>query len=602
MKYIYIALLVGIVTSLSSCFDLNKMPEGELSSVSSFQSIAEINKYLNQFYESAPRGQSFLTGDPSGIAFGDLDSDNLIGNVINTRLAGELSQNNAEKLANYTKIRNLNFLISNLGNCKESGPAFDQCVGEAYFFRAFYYYKMFVDYGELTWVTDVLDPVQEQMERARDSRTMVVDNILKDLNTAVENLRSQNSSASMRIHKDIALAFISEVALFEATWEKYHKMKNTPFYDKNITDDKIKSYFTQAKNAAKKVMDRGVWSISMGDVKTSYRDLFITLDLSANSEVLWWKKYDATINIGHSVTRYLNKGGGIMGASKSLVDDYLTVDGQVLTIEERNTLELNYGEELVQEKRDPRLAQTICTPGQVLRPNNQYVFELPPLDGNSYDQNTTGYSILKYVEFNTTYEPTVDGEGKSQAPAIQVRYADVLLNYAEALAELGGAQYETEIIDAIQPLRDRVGMPSLDFDREYNTNTDYAFKTLDKYIQAVRRERRVEQAFEGKRLTDILRWAAADVLILDQTPKGALFTGSNLEESYGNRLVYDEEKGNNLYLTGKKGDEKRYIIPFNNKDYIKGWQFNVNRDYLLPIQSRMISLTNNKWSQNPGWN
>lgn len=595
-------LLIGLVVTLSSCFDLNKMPEGELSSAVAFQSTAEINKYLNQFYESAPRGQSFLVGDPSGIAFGDLDSDNLIGNVINTRLAGELSQNNAVKLTNYTKIRNLNFLINNLGNCKESGPNFDQCVGEAYFFRAFYYYKMFVDYGELTWVTDVLDPVQEQMERARDSRTVIADNILKDLNTAVENLRTQDNSASMRIHKDIALAFISEFALFEGTWEKYHKMKSTPFYDKNITDDKINSYFKQAKDAAKKVMDRGVWRISNGDVNTAYRDLFITLDLSSNPEVLWWKKYDATINIGHSVTRYLNKGGGIMGASKSMVDDYLTTDGKALTTDMKTKLEINYGDELAQDTRDPRLAQTICLPGQVLRPNNQYIFELPPLDGNSYDQNTTGYSILKYVEFNTTYEPTIDGEGKSQTPAIQVRYADVLLNYAEALAELGGAKYETEIKGAIQPLRDRVGMPGLDFDREYNTNEDYAFKSLDKYIQAVRRERRVEQAFEGKRLIDIFRWAAADVLIHNQTPKGALFTGSNLEGAYGNRLIYDQDKGNNLYLTGKKGDTKRYIIPFNNKDYAKGWQFNVNRDYLLPIQSRMISLTKNKWSQNPGWN
>ena len=62
-----------------------------------------------------------------------------------------------------------------------------------------------------------------------------------------------------------------------------------------------------------------------------------------------------------------------------------------------------------------------------------------PLNEESRNQNTTGYSILKYVEYNTTYIPTIDGEGKSQAPAIQFRYADILLNYAEALAELDGA-------------------------------------------------------------------------------------------------------------------------------------------------------------------
>lgn len=121
-----------------------------------------------------------------------------------------------------------------------------------------------------------------------------------------------------------------------------------------------------------------------------------------------------------------------------------------------------------------------------------------------------------------------------------------------------------KIAAALKPLRDRVGMPAVDFDREYNTASDHPFKDLDKYIQAVRRERRVETA-------------------------------------YGNKLVYDQAANNNLFLSGKPGDAKRYIIPFNNKNYQNGWQFKLDRDYLYPIQSRMLSLTNNQWKQNPGW-
>ena len=98
-------------------------------------------------------------------------------------------------------------------------------------------------------------------------------------------------------------------------------------------------------------------------------------------------------------------------------------------------------------------------PGQDLRPNGEFVFKLPPLNEESRNQNTTGYSILKYVEYNTTYIPTIDGEGKSQAPAIQFRYADILLNYAEALAELDGAANASKIKEALRPLRERVGMP-----------------------------------------------------------------------------------------------------------------------------------------------
>lgn len=593
--------LVTLLLSLTGCYDLNKLPEGELSSVTAFTTTAEITKYLNQFYENAPRNQPYNLGQIGSIAFGDQNSDNMIGNVIDTRLAGETALSDAARLNGYRQIRSVNFLINNLDNCEETGPTMDQCVGEAHFFRAWYYYQMFIDYGELTWLTEVLDPSQEQMERPRDSRTTIADNILKDLDIAIDKLNTQNNSAKMRIHKDVARILKSEVALFEGTWEKYHKAKNTPFFDPSITNEKINSYLTQAAEAAKEVIDRGVWSISMGNPENAYQNLFITLDLSNNPEVLWWKKYDASNNIGHSVTRYLNKGGGITGASLSLINDYLTIDGKPFSKADRLEAQKKYGQELLPTVRDPRLAQSVCLPGQELRPNQEYVFTLPPLDGNSYDQNTTGYSILKFVEYNTTYSPTIDGEGKSQAPAIQYRYADALLNYAEALAELDGVANAEKIKSALEPLRNRVGMPAVDFDREYNTSDEYPFKNLDKYIQAVRRERRIEKAFEGKRLWDILRWAAADELIVNKTPIGTLFVGSNLETAYGDKLIYDKNTGNNLYLTGKPGDKNRFVIPFNNKDYPTGWGFNVNRDYLLPIQPRMLALTNNQWKQNPGW-
>ena len=197
----------------------------------------------------------------------------------------------------------------------------------------------------------------------------------------------------------------------------------------------------------------------------------------------------------------------------------------------------------------------------------------------------------------------MDAEYKGATPGIQYRYADVLLDYAEALAELDGAGNAQKIIEALDPLRKRAGMPSVDFDREYNTDPSYPFAHLDKYIQAVRRERRVEQALEGTRFTDICRWAAADELIVGKRPTGALFVGSNLERNaaFEGRLVYDQPSDNNLYLTGNPGDTYRYITPMSLKEYPAGWKFDVNRDYLLPIQSRMLSLTDHLWTQNPGW-
>ena len=628
-KYLFIAAaLLGM--SLSGCYDLDQQPQGELSSTNAFRTTGEITMYLNQFYQGSVqisgggsvsntvvKGQSTNVGNASGIAFTDLNSDDLIGAVINTRLAGETALSNAGDLTEYYIIRNVNFLLKNINNCEEQGTdAFKQCLGEAYYFRAACYYQLLIKYGGVTWMEDLLEPDKSLMELPRNTRTEIADHILADLDLAIENLNSQSSNATMRVHKDVARALKSEVALFAGTWEKYHRQKNTPFYDKTLSDGdaqaKIQSYLTQAYQAAEEVMN-GPWRIhNTGNPLTDYRDMFIDLDLTDNQEVLWWKKYDAAAGIGHAVTRFLNKGGGQCGPSAGLVDDYLTIDGRPFVGAEKLAAKRHYGDELQPDVRDPRLSQTVCLPGQPLRPNNEYVFQYPPLNGNSYHQNTSGYSVLKYVEFNTTYQPTVEGEFSSQAPAIQVRFADVLLNYAEALAELDGAGNAARIQSALKPLRDRVGMPGVDFAREYNTDPEYPFNNLDMYIQAVRRERHVEKALEGCRLNDILRWAAADVLIHGKTPVGALFVGSDLEEQNQEGgfyeaeglLIYDQAEGNNLHLTGNPGDALRYIVPFNNEGYPDGWQFNLERDYLQPIKEEMVNpgdLTNGAWEQNPGW-
>ena len=217
-----------------------------------------------------------------------------------------------------------------------------------------------------------------------------------------------------------------------------------------------------------------------------------------------------------------------------------------------------------------------------------------PLNGNgsAYGINTTGYSLLKHNQID--YTGNVEAENKGSTPAIQFRYADILLNYAEALAELGGAANAEKIIAALKPLRDRAGMPGMDFDREYNTDSSYPFRSLDKYIQAVRRERRVEQAIEGRRLQDILRWAAADELLRGWWPTGARYIGTDLETHFKDQLVIG---------TSIRVNDKGEIVPLDpaTAQFNGGYGFKLDRDYLLPIQERMISLTEGLWKQNPGW-
>lgn len=602
MKKIYVFLLASVSLTLNSCFTLDKEPEGELTTARPFTSTGEMRNYLDQFYETGLRQQGFDAGGGQYIAGSDTHSDNLAAGSVDTRLAGETTLSSAGNLTNYTYIRNVNFLLNNLQyNEEKNSDDYKQYVGEAYYFRAWYYYQLFINYGQLTWINKPLDPNEEEMHLPRANRTVIADSILSDLDKAVALLKEQTNSASMRVHKDVARTLKSEVALFEGTWEKYHKAENDPFFDPTVTDDKINNYFKIAAASAKEVIDRGVWKIyNTGNPLNDYRIIFQTTDLSSNPEILWFKKYDGD-QVGNNVDRYLNQGGGSIGVTASLVDDYLTRDGKPFTGSKKTEAKKVFGNELQPSLRDPRLSQTVCPPGQKLRPDAE-PYEVPPLIGTSaYNQNLTGYSLLKHVQVD--YTGNLDAEYKGATPAIQFRYADVLLNYAEALAELDGAGNAQEIITALHPLRQRAGMPDVDFDREYNTESDYPFRHLNKYIQAVRRERRVEQACEGRRLQDILRWAAADELIVGKWPEGALFTGSNLDgnEAYNGKLVYDQASGNNLYLTGKPGDALRYILPENPAGYPEGWKFNVKRDYLLPLQPRILTLTGGEWKQNPGW-
>lgn len=605
MKNIHLLIASVLCLGTTSCFDMNQEPQGEMSTVGAFTTVSEINMYLNMFYQgsvpvmgggtvnnTAIKTQS--SSSTNGIAFGDANSDNLYSNAIDTRLAGETSLSNAAELGDYKAIRNVNFLLQNITNCEDKGTDYEQCLGEAYYFRAAYYYHLLVNYGGVTWVEDQLDPDSELMKRPRNTRTEIVDYILNDLKDAITYLKEQDNNATRRVHRDVARALKSEVALFAATWEKYHRAENDPFYDKTLTnpDAKIKEWLELAATAAKEVIDRNVWSIhSTGKPLTDYRDMFIDTDLSDNQEVLWWKEYNASAGIGHNVTYYACQGGGQIGVSASLVDDYLTIDGKPFTGNAKLEAKRTYGAELSPELRDPRLSQTVFMPGQQIQ-NDGTLYAWPPLDEPGYHQNTTGYSVLKYEEFNALSSSAYNEENRSQAPAIQVRYADILLNYAEALAELDGANNASEIQKALHPLRVRVNMPDVDFDREYNTDADYPFHNLDKYIQAVRRERRVEKALENCRLTDILRWAAADELIVGKTPTGALYTGSTLGEHFEGIMTV----GSNIWL--KDG----YIVSFNNTNYPNGWQFDVDRDYLLPIRQEMVGgLTGGLWEQNPGW-
>ena len=604
---IKIVALIGIALGLSACKKnfLDLQPLDSLSTTNSLSSTNELKMYVNQFYQNVFPGQPTGVGG-SGIAFNDNGTDNMIFSSINARTSGLSSLSDASTLNEYNTIRSINYFFENYRHATGQASEINKYVGEARFFRAYVYFNMVRKYGGVTWINKALPADQEVMAVKRDSRTLVVDSILADLDKAIDLLPVASNSASMRVHKDVALAFKSRVALYEGSWEKYHKTKNDAFFAKDITDDKIKTYYEKARDAAATVINSSRWAVySTGKPLQDYGNLFVTTDLSTNSEVLLWKKYNTNDNIGHSISKYTSTDGADMGLTLSLVDDYLTRDGRPFAGNERKQAQAVYGRELSPDLRDPRLSQTVAMPGQPLKPGVN-VPAYPPINQTGFNRSTTGFPLYKFLEYNNA--SAVSDDFKSMAPAIAFRYAEVLLNYAEALAELGGDPMV--IANALNPLRLRAGMPSVDVNKEYNTDPSYPFYSLSPVIQCVRRERRVELAAEGMRLDDILRWAAADILLAGKRPLGALFVGSDMVSQntsagfYGASLLYYDTapsgKSVNLYLTGVQGDALRYIDPYKNL-LPGGYGFNLGRDYLVPIQQRMLQLTGGNWSQNPGW-
>jgi hypothetical protein len=165
-----------------------------------------------------------------------------------------------------------------------------------------------------------------------------------------------------------------------------------------------------------------------------------------------------------------------------------------------------------------------------------------------------------------------------ETPSIQYRYAEVLLNYIEAKAELGQIT-QAEIDKTIKKLRDRVGMPNLLL-ANIETDLNWEFPSLSPVLNEIRRERKVELALEDFRWDDIARWAAAEELIVGKRPKGAKAAQFPVPP---------------VLPTDANG----FIDPYRNA-LPNGFGFKVDRDYLNPLPQHELTLNRNL-KQNPGW-
>ena len=618
MKKIYAVFISGLsVLAFSSCEGfLDKFPETSLSPETFYTSEKELELATNGFYTMLPSPDNTTDG-----ALQDNDLEYHI-SLSSLQMGNRSAENESWSSSTWSNLRALNYYLEHSVNCT-SEDIRKKYDGVAYFFRAMFYYEKVRKYGDIPWYDHVISANDKaSLYRARDSRGFVMQKIMEDLDKAIDGLPVTWTEGVYRINKYAAYAFKSRVALFEGTWRKYHDVPDETYTKDDGTQLTLSSeyFLRQSADAAKAVIDYGKYKMYTGETIVKgqpYRDFFVLED-AETSETILSRRYLYTdeMSIRHGVQfTYKNQRHSL---TRALAYHYLMADGTPFQSQEAWQT-MQYNQEF--KNRDPRMAQTIAAPDYVAVGTDASTKYYP----SCKDYDRSGYRPIKYFS-----DDTHDGATTSTTDYAIFRYGEVLLNYAEAKAELGEAD-QTVIDQTVNVIRARVGMPALDVTKANGTpdaflSSYYTDKHLDGpdkgLILEIRRERTVELVNEGFRLWDMLRWHEGQQLCPasntlgpgfigcwfpglgeydmnnDGTPDLCIYTGTKPSTDCENTLDVSEGKENTL-SEGTSG----YLIQFKDQSY--KWE---EKDYLYPIPVKQIQIYpkdeatgESVLTQNPGY-
>lgn len=564
-------LLIACVALGFSCDNfLERPPLDAISTDNYWNSASDLEKYVLQYYPLLPQ-------HGYGMPSEDADSDNLIRLTPNQVMNGVRGIVAGNWIGQWSNIRSINLFFDNYGNVDDGFETYRHFLGEAYFFKAWFYFDLLKQYGNLPWYTHALEPGSPELLNPRDSRTLVADSILAQLDKAIAHLNPRSSAGNFRLNKEAALAFKTRVALYEGTWQKYHA--GTPF---GTADSDPNKYFRQCLEAAEELMDgdyvAGIYNT--GNPEDDYYTLFGMDNMSSVDEVLLYRVSNSSESMGSGVQFYTTASTYGMGVTWSLVSSYLGKDGAPLDYlaianEHKGNAFLNE----LKAQVDNRLHASIWFPGDLRVAATSELFDKPWINRGGNELCPTGFQVKKCANpYSSAAGLTDGGNNNSETGYIIFRYGEVLLNYAEASYELD----ETIQYDALNLLRRRVGMPDFTIVNQFMdpNHVDYGY-SVDDALYEIRRERRVELALEGFRKDDYMRWAA-HALFQGKRPLGYPF---NPLDFPGFPALKVNEDGLVDYFRDQLPD---------------GFGFRENQDYLSPIPQD--ELTNNpNLVQNPEW-
>ncbi len=579
-----ILLILVTVSLLSSCQKgfLDRLPESDAAPQTFFKSERDLQIYTNQFYGFLPE---------EDIVTADFVSDNVNTSAVPDILTGNRPVPLAATAAGWTwtDLYKINYFLEHYNQYETLIPAeaLAHYSGVARFFRAEFYFKKLIRFGDVPFYNKPLNESGPELFKGRDPRTLIVDSILADLDYAARTMRGPLAATKTTlVNKWTAYALKARICLFEASFRKYH-----PEFNLQASADDL---YVKAAVAAKEVMNSGVYKLNKGNAQSVYLDMFSSKTPNADEYILS-VLFSTSIAKAHALNGiFLTGTRGNPGITKSMMDSYLLSNGQPFSsVSGYDTLP--FWKEVA--GRDPRLSQTVRTPGYRRIGAAPSASALAP----DYLNAPTGYQNIKFVSGITE-----DAASYTAIPLI--RFAELLLIYAEAKAELGQLT-QAEADASVNLIRERAGVPRMKIDAivdDPQLSALYAGVT-DKRILEVRRERRVELVMEGQRYNDLIRWKQGRLLMMKF--KGAYFPGKgffDLDQDGKNDILIADNRptplpaGVQVYPLnpGKALSEsiKGNIIVNNNINKV----FREDRDYLYPLPIDELTLNKNL-TQNPNW-
>lgn len=583
MKNVFKYALLLLPLLVSACSFLDQQPYDDLTDEEFWKSENQARSYMYGFYTS------IFSGYGTGTSHGPF----LMGQTTNDDFASDKAQLDLQPTVvpvsdggwSFANVRKANYVIANVDRLPLDEAGINHWRGVARFFRACYYANLVFTYGDVPWF-DRMPKVSTNPEemaylyKDRDPRTEVDLRIMEDLKYAMDNVRA--SDGALQVNKYVVAAMASRLMLREGTFLKYHA----------ISEERAAECLQFAKDAAEMVMKSGKYSIA-----PSYNALFTSEDLAGNPEMIMYRHYVDGV-LAHSTLTY-SFTEAQAGVSKSLAEAFVTADG--LPVYSKEEFWTPRNAETFFAGRDPRLS--LC-----IRPH----YYVKGTTCTPFAYSLSGLSWCKFMDDTRAAkpEPTWNGS-KNTTDAPCLRYAEVLLNYAEAAYELhllGKYSFsQTDLDQSINKIRAREGvnLPALQMVGDMPAVNGHTFDDpmrlqIENYADGgvtpsilweIRRERRVELCFEGFRLNDLKRWKKLDYL----------WNGCNPDIRYGAYIVLADfpDRDAEIVLEDASATEG-YIL--------RNTEAQRNRpeakNYIAPIPSGQINLYETKGfhlSQNKEW-